>query len=47
LQLNSFNIQLDSGNSQNAFEVHCGSFETHSGHSDTIRSGLPFRFYLE
>jgi len=46
-QLNSFHMELDSGNTQDAFGVHSGSFETHSGHSDRICSGLPFRFSLE
>jgi len=41
-------MELDSGNNEDAFfEVHSGSFEMHSGHSDRIRSGLPFSFFLE
>ena len=43
----SCNIELDSGNNQDAFAVHSNSVETHSGHSVRIRSGLPFRFSLE
>ena len=43
-QLNSCNIEIYSGSNRNAFEVHSGSFEAHSGHSGRIWSGLPFRF---
>ena len=32
-QLNSCNIEIDSGSNRNAFEVHSGSFEAHSGYS--------------
>ena len=39
-QLNSFNIEIDSGSNQGAFEVHYGSFEAHSGHSGRIWSNL-------
>ena len=46
-QLNSFNIEIDSGSNRNAFEVHSGSFEAHSGHSGRIWSGLPSRFSFE
>ena len=46
-QLNSCNIEIDSGSNRNAFEVHSGSFEAHSGHSGRIWSGLPFRFSFE
>jgi len=46
-QLNSFNIGIDSSNNQDAFDVHFGSFEMLSGHSDRIQSGLPCRFSLE
>ena len=46
-QLNSFNIEIDSGSNRDPFEVHSGSFEAHSGHSDRIWSGLPFRFSFE
>ena len=46
-QLNSCNIEIDSGSNRNAFEVHSGSFEAHSGHSGRIWSGLPFRFSSE
>ena len=46
-QLNSFNIEIDSGSNRNAFEVHSGSVEAHSGHSGRIWSGSPFQFSLE
>ena len=46
-QLNSCNIEIDSGSNRNAFEVHSGSFEAHSGHSGRIWSGLLFRFSFE
>ena len=35
-QLNSFNIEIDFGSNRDAFEVHSGSFEAHSGHSGRI-----------
>ena len=35
-QLNSGNIEIDSGSNRNAFEVHSGPFEAHSGHSGRI-----------
>ena len=45
-QLNSCNIEIDSGSNRNALEVHSGSFEAHSGHSGRVWSGLPFRSIL-
>ena len=41
-QLNYFNIELDSGSNRNAFEVHSGSFEAHSGHSGRIEVACRF-----
>ena len=41
-QLKSFDIEIDSGSNQNAFEVHSGSFEAHSGHSGRILGGFFF-----
>jgi len=46
-EVNSFNMGIDSGNNPDAFDVHFGSFETLSGHSDRIRNGLQCRFSLE
>ena len=47
-QLNSFNIEIDSGSNRNAFDVHSGSIaEAQSGHSGRILSGLPCRFSFE
>ena len=35
-QWNSFNIKIDSGSNRDAFKVHSGSFEAHSGYSGRI-----------
>ena len=35
--INSFTIEIDSGRNRDAFEVHSGSFETHSGHWQDLK----------